>query len=255
MEDPTSTPFTPAGVVADAGARLATWTSCSGRPAPPRSWSGRSRSSRRCGAGWPRSRPRCWPRSTPAGCPRPTSAGAPPPTGSPTWPAPTARPGTAPCARPRSWSPSCPPPTAAARGRVSPEQAAVIAEAIDPLRTSPSCAWAEALLLDEATRLNATDLAKAARHLLAVIDPERADRDAEKEPREGRPGRPPGPLPLDHRGRRRRGPGPRPGHRRGRRHPQDRAAPRSPPRPRPWTPTPARRTPTPATTAPASGTP
>jgi hypothetical protein len=67
-------------------------------------------------------------------------------------------------------------------GRVAPEQAAVIADAIDRLPHKPELrARAEALLLDEATRLNATDLAKAARHLLAVIDPERADREAEKD--------------------------------------------------------------------------
>jgi hypothetical protein len=66
--------------------------------------------------------------------------------------------------------------------RVSPEQAAVIADAIDRLPHKPDLrARAETLLLDEATRLNATDLAKAARHLLAVIDPERADREAEKD--------------------------------------------------------------------------
>ena len=71
-------------------------------------------------------------------------------------------------------------------GRVSPEQAAVIAEAIDRLPHKPELRdRAEALLLDEATRLNATDLAKAARHLLAVIDPEKADRDAEKELEKG----------------------------------------------------------------------
>jgi hypothetical protein len=67
-------------------------------------------------------------------------------------------------------------------GRVSPEQAAVIVEAIDRLPHQPALRdRAETLLLDEATRLNATDLARAARHLLAVIDPERADRDAEKD--------------------------------------------------------------------------
>ncbi len=71
-------------------------------------------------------------------------------------------------------------------GRVSPEQAAVIADAIDRLPHKPDLRGrAEALLLDEATRLNATDLAKAAKHLLAVADPERADRDAEKELEKG----------------------------------------------------------------------
>jgi hypothetical protein len=70
--------------------------------------------------------------------------------------------------------------------RVSPEQAAVIVEAIDRLPHQPALRGrAEALLLEEATRLNATDLARAARHLLAVADPERADRDAEKELEKG----------------------------------------------------------------------
>ena len=257
MEDLTSTPFTPAGVVADASARLGrTWTSCCGRPGPPRSWSGRSRSSRRCAAGWPRSRPRCWPRSTPARSPRPTSAGAPPPTGSPTWPAPTARPGTAPCARPASWSTELPATHAALRaGRVSPEQAAVIADAIDRLPHKPELRGrAEALLLDEATRLNATDLAKAAQ-APARGGRSRAGRPRRREgPREGRPGRPPGPVPLDHRGRRRRGPGPRPGHRRGRRHPRTALLPLTAPAPA-LDPDTGEETSTPATTAPGSGTP
>ena len=39
----------------------------------------------------------------------------------------------------------------------------------------------EAFLLDEATRLNATDLAKAARHLVEVADPEEAERKAERD--------------------------------------------------------------------------
>ncbi|MCW2793608.1 MAG: putative endonuclease, partial [Nocardioides sp.] len=38
----------------------------------------------------------------------------------------------------------------------------------------------EEFLLDQATRLNATDLAKAARHLLEVADPDRSEREAEK---------------------------------------------------------------------------
>ena len=76
--------------------------------------------------------------------------------------------------------------TALREGRVCPEQAAVIADAIDRLPHKPDLrARAEALLLDEATRLNATDLAKAARHLLAVADPDAADRDAEKELEKG----------------------------------------------------------------------
>ena len=66
-------------------------------------------------------------------------------------------------------------------GAVSPEQAAVICDAVDQLPTKPELRnAAEALLLDEAGRLNATDLTKAARHLVHVIDPDRAERDAEK---------------------------------------------------------------------------
>ena len=62
----------------------------------------------------------------------------------------------------------------------------MIADAVDRLPHQPDLRErAEALLLDEATRLNATDLAKAAKHLLAVIDPEKADRDAEKELEKG----------------------------------------------------------------------
>ena len=39
----------------------------------------------------------------------------------------------------------------------------------------------EVFLLDQATRLNATDLAKAARHLVEVADPDRAERKAERD--------------------------------------------------------------------------
>ncbi|HEV7876434.1 MAG TPA: DUF222 domain-containing protein, partial [Nocardioides sp.] len=67
-------------------------------------------------------------------------------------------------------------------GRISPEQTAVIADAVDRLPHKPDLRHrAETLMLDEATRLHATDLAKAARHLLAVADPERADADAERD--------------------------------------------------------------------------
>lgn len=66
-------------------------------------------------------------------------------------------------------------------GAVSPEQASVICEAIDQLPTNPTIRRdAETLLVAEAGRLNATDLTKAARHLILVIDPDRAERDAEK---------------------------------------------------------------------------
>ncbi|GAB3786004.1 HNH endonuclease signature motif containing protein [Nocardioides ungokensis] len=67
-------------------------------------------------------------------------------------------------------------------GRVSPEQAAVIVDAVDRLPTDPGVrADGEAFLLDAATRLNATDLAKAARHLVEVADPDAAERKTEKE--------------------------------------------------------------------------
>ncbi|WP_460824043.1 HNH endonuclease signature motif containing protein [Nocardioides ungokensis] len=67
-------------------------------------------------------------------------------------------------------------------GRVSPEQAAVIVDAIDRLPTDPGVrADGEAFLLDAASRLNATDLAKAARHLVEVADLDGAERRTERE--------------------------------------------------------------------------
>src|SRR6478672_8598128 len=67
-------------------------------------------------------------------------------------------------------------------GRVSPEQAAVIVDAIDRLPTDAEVRQrGEEALLHEATRLNATDLAKAARHLVEVADPDAAERKAEWE--------------------------------------------------------------------------
>ena len=58
-------------------------------------------------------------------------------------------------------------------GLVSPEQAGVIVDAIEELPTNPHLReLAEKTLLAEAGRLHATDLAKAARHLLHVVDPE-----------------------------------------------------------------------------------
>ncbi len=66
-------------------------------------------------------------------------------------------------------------------GAVSPEQAAVIVDAIGKLPHNAALRErGEAVLLEAAGRLNATDLARAARHLLEVIDPDRTDRDAEK---------------------------------------------------------------------------
>ena len=67
-------------------------------------------------------------------------------------------------------------------GLVSPEQAAVIVDAIEELPTSPHLReLAEKTLLGEAGRLHATDLAKAARHLLHVVDPDGAERKAQRD--------------------------------------------------------------------------
>jgi len=71
---------------------------------------------------------------------------------------------------------------AMAAGRVSPEQAAVIVDAIDKLPADVGVRErGEGFLLEAATRLNATDLAKAARHLVEVADPDAADRKAERD--------------------------------------------------------------------------
>src|SRR5512133_2744641 len=67
-------------------------------------------------------------------------------------------------------------------GLVSPEQAAVICDAVEELPTSPVVRErAEKTLIEEAGRLHAGDLAKAARHLIHVADPEAAERQAERE--------------------------------------------------------------------------
>ena len=67
-------------------------------------------------------------------------------------------------------------------GLVSPEQAAVIVDAIEELPTNPHLReLAEKTLLAEAGRLHATDLAKAARHLLHVVDPAGAERKAQRD--------------------------------------------------------------------------
>ncbi len=66
-------------------------------------------------------------------------------------------------------------------GRVSPEQAAVIVTAVDKLPLNAAVRdHAEAVLLGEAARLNATDLGHAAKRLVELADPEKAERDAEK---------------------------------------------------------------------------
>jgi hypothetical protein len=57
----------------------------------------------------------------------------------------------------------------------------VIVDAIDQLPHREDLReQGEEFLLDQATRLNATELAKAAKHLLEVADPEQTERDAEK---------------------------------------------------------------------------
>ena len=66
-------------------------------------------------------------------------------------------------------------------GAISPEQASVICATIDQLPTDAALRnAAEALLLSEAGRLDAAELTKAARHLVHVVDPDGSERDAEK---------------------------------------------------------------------------
>ena len=63
------------------------------------------------------------------------------------------------------------------RAEVSIVQAGIICDAVDTLPSSPALrARGEQALLEEARRLNATDLARAARHLADVIDPDRTER-------------------------------------------------------------------------------
>ena len=58
----------------------------------------------------------------------------------------------------------------------------MIVDAVDKLPTDPGVRErGEVFLLDQATRLNATDLAKAARHLVEVADPDQAERNAERD--------------------------------------------------------------------------
>ncbi|MBD8870342.1 HNH endonuclease signature motif containing protein [Nocardioides donggukensis] len=67
-------------------------------------------------------------------------------------------------------------------GTVSPDAARVIVDAVERLPLDPALrARGEAFLLAEAGRLDATELAKAARHLADVVDPDRAGRRAEQE--------------------------------------------------------------------------
>jgi Domain of unknown function (DUF222) len=66
-------------------------------------------------------------------------------------------------------------------GTVSPEQASVLVEAVERLPLAEHVRRrGEQVLLEEAGRLNATDLHRAGRHLASVVDPDRDEREAEK---------------------------------------------------------------------------
>ncbi len=66
-------------------------------------------------------------------------------------------------------------------GAVSPEQASVVIEAVERLPLAEHVRRrGEQLLLEEAGRLNATDLHRAGRHLASVVDPDRDEREAER---------------------------------------------------------------------------
>jgi len=67
-------------------------------------------------------------------------------------------------------------------GTVSPDQAGVVVDAVERLPSSAAVRGrGEAFLLAEATRLNASDLHKAGRHLARVVDPDGEDHKAEKD--------------------------------------------------------------------------
>jgi len=64
---------------------------------------------------------------------------------------------------------------------VSAEQASVLLEAVERLPLAEHVRRrGEAVLLEEAGRLNATDLHRAGRHLASVVDPDRDEREAER---------------------------------------------------------------------------
>lgn len=66
-------------------------------------------------------------------------------------------------------------------GLVSPDQAAVVVDAVDRLPSGEHVRRrGEQVLLEEAGRLNASDLHRVGRHLAAVVDPDRDEREAEK---------------------------------------------------------------------------
>jgi hypothetical protein len=70
---------------------------------------------------------------------------------------------------------------AMAAGRVSPEQADVICEAVDALPSgAPVRRRGETALLIHATSLDASDLARAGRHLVHVVDPDAHERRLER---------------------------------------------------------------------------
>ncbi|MFB9312215.1 HNH endonuclease signature motif containing protein [Nocardioides plantarum] len=69
---------------------------------------------------------------------------------------------------------------ALAAGAVSASQAGIVCDAVDDLPPGPMLRrQGERVLLDEAGRLNATELRKAARRLVEVVDPDRSERRAE----------------------------------------------------------------------------
>ena len=110
-------------------------------------------------------------------------------------------------------------------GRVSPEQAAVIVAAVEKLPLDAGVRdHAEAVLLEEAARLNATDLGHGRQAPGRGGRPGQGGAGRREGAGPGGPGRAPRPVPVHHRGRRRRRPAPGPRHRRGRRPPQGRAA-------------------------------
>jgi hypothetical protein len=66
-------------------------------------------------------------------------------------------------------------------GAVSAEQASVLVEAVERLPPAEHVRRrGEQVLLEEAGRLNATDLHRAGRHLASVVDPDRDEREAER---------------------------------------------------------------------------
>jgi hypothetical protein len=71
---------------------------------------------------------------------------------------------------------------ALAEGRISPEQADVVLDAVDRLPGDPETRdHGEQVLLDQAARLTATELQRGARHVVEVIDPDGSARQREAE--------------------------------------------------------------------------